>query len=302
MSCASLSSDRKPKKNNMKKHFTILLLVVLTLNSFSQKNNGNKVNQKNNIFTKTIFKSRADELIYIREYLNYKLPLILVKKYPEQMKKVQYELISNGENPTLEEAAKKSLHFKNLYEPYMSLVVSENTTFKIVKEQLELNDKLDFDLSKNTKKIKSEKKEILEPENKTEKPIRKDTNDALKNILKNNKPETEINQIEAGVGNGTSYGNGTGKSHNEPYLLTGRKVLNKPIPEYNCNELGRVIIQIVVDRDGNVIEANLGKGSTTNAECLVSAAKEAALKTKWNKDENAFERHIGKITYNFELK
>lgn len=106
------------------------------------------------------------------------------------------------------------------------------------------------------------------------------------------------NQGNSGNENDNSVGRGTAI---EPYMLTGREAIKKPIPQTdNCKEYGRVIMEVVVDKKGNVLEAKLGRGSTTYSLCLVEASKKAALKTKWNKDENALEKQNGKIIYYFK--
>ncbi|WP_157813344.1 hypothetical protein [Flavobacterium sp. 5] len=99
-----------------------------------------------NSFNKTIFNDRAEELIYIREYLKYKLPLLLIKKDLDLVKKAQYTLIANGENPSSTDAAKRTIVYSNKYEGYMSLITSENMSFKEVKNQLESKGKIDFNL------------------------------------------------------------------------------------------------------------------------------------------------------------
>ena len=109
-----------------------------------------------------------------------------------------------------------------------------------------------------------------------------------------------IDQRPSGIGSGHGAGDGVGNSSIERYLLTGRKVVSKSYPENNCNEYGTVAMQIVVDRKGNVLEANPGIGSTNLSQCLVKASKEAALKTKWNVDEKAPEKQIGRIIYTFK--
>jgi len=59
--------------------------------------------------------------------------------------------------------------------------------------------------------------------------------------------------------------------------------LNKPQPAYTCNEEGVVVVQITVDKNGNVIEAKPGARGTTNAaSCLATQAKIAAMNTKWS--------------------
>ncbi len=93
---------------------------------------------------------------------------------------------------------------------------------------------------------------------------------------------------------GRGGGGGTGN-----YRLGSRRALTKPKPAYNCNEEGRVVIKIYVNKAGKVIKAMLGKGSSNNAPCLVEAAKQAALRTKWEADPKAPDTQIGKIIFNF---
>jgi outer membrane biosynthesis protein TonB len=96
---------------------------------------------------------------------------------------------------------------------------------------------------------------------------------------------------------GKNGGGGTGN-----YRLGNRNALTKPKPQFNCNEEGRVVVKIYVDKSGRVIQAIPGmKGSTNNAPCLLNAAKEAALRTKWSPDAKAPEKQIGKIIYNFKV-
>ena len=97
---------------------------------------------------------------------------------------------------------------------------------------------------------------------------------------------------------------GIGNSGN--YRLGTRAALNKPKPAYVCNEEGRVVVKVWVDRSGKVVRAvpgeaipDGGPASTTAANCLLSKAKEAALKTTWHGDTNAAERQQGYIIYNF---
>ena len=87
------------------------------------------------------------------------------------------------------------------------------------------------------------------------------------------------------------------------YYLDGRLVESRPFPVYSCKEQGRVVVLVKVNKAGSVVEATPGvKGSTTSDECLLSRAKEAALKTKYQSAVNAPERQIGRIIYNFSLR
>ena len=110
--------------------------------------------------------------------------------------------------------------------------------------------------------------------------------------------EIEKIKSENNIGNGSGSENGSGNGYN----LNGRKAIVKSSPEYKCNEQGKVTVQIVVDKSGNVLEAKTGgKGTTNMSKCLLDACKDAALKSKWQPDENAPDRQIGTISYNFRI-
>ncbi len=100
------------------------------------------------------------------------------------------------------------------------------------------------------------------------------------------------------------YGNGghNGGGGTGNYRLGNRRALTKPKPHFNCNEQGRVVVKIFVNKSGRVIKAIPGiKGSTNNAPCLLNAAKQAAMQTKWSPDAKAPDTQIGKIIYNFKI-
>ncbi|MFN5771897.1 energy transducer TonB, partial [Flavobacterium sp.] len=106
----------------------------------------------------------------------------------------------------------------------------------------------------------------------------------------------------SGSGSGGGNGSGNGRGNGPGYELAGRRALNKPQPAYTCNEEGTVVVQITVDKNGNVIDAKPGaRGTTNSASCLASQAKIAALQTKWTASPDGAERQVGKITYNFKL-
>lgn len=107
-----------------------------------------------------------------------------------------------------------------------------------------------------------------------------------------------------GVGTGSGYGAGSGggSGGGSGYSLGTRKALSKPAPKYTCNEEGRVVVEITVDQNGKTISATPGiKGTTNTARCLLDQAKIAAMNTKWEADNNAAAKQVGKIIYNFSL-
>lgn len=97
-------------------------------------------------------------------------------------------------------------------------------------------------------------------------------------------------------------GSGLGNS-GISYDLQGRGVQTLPKPEYKIQEEGRVVVEVSVDREGNVIQAVPGsKGSTTLNENLLKVAKDAAMKARFEVKQDAPVTQKGTITYNFILK
>ena len=106
----------------------------------------------------------------------------------------------------------------------------------------------------------------------------------------------------SGTGSGNGSGNGGGNGSGSGYSLGNRKALNKPQPDYTCQEQGRVAVQVTVDRNGNTTSVTAGvQGTTNTAKCLLDQAKIAAQNTKWQADSNAPEKQVGKIIYTFSL-
>lgn len=87
--------------------------------------------------------------------------------------------------------------------------------------------------------------------------------------------------------------------------VEGRKLLegNIPLPEYNVQESGTVVVDIWVDNYGNVAKAVPGgDGTTVMDKALLAAARKAALETHFNQSNDAPAMQKGTITYYFNLK
>ncbi len=99
---------------------------------------------------------------------------------------------------------------------------------------------------------------------------------------------------------------GSGGSGN--YRLGNRNALERPRPDYDCTDEGRVVVKVYVDRSGRVTRAIPGEaianGPATNtfSSCLFEEAKQTALRTKWQGDPNAPEEQVGYIIYNFQKR
>lgn len=105
-----------------------------------------------------------------------------------------------------------------------------------------------------------------------------------------------------GTANADNYNKGGGIGNGPSYSLGGRSAFALPLPYYPGNEEGVVVVQVTVDKNGNVTKAVAGaRGSTTLQPELLSAAQKAAMLAKFNVDANAPAFQQGTITYRFVL-
>ena len=204
------------------------------------------------------------------------------------------------------------------------IVVSENEDAPAIAEIKKPDTKIEK---------KEEDKPVVKP---TPKPS-KSTSDALSNLLNGSNKEGDGNDKTAGnkgksngdtnskgynggggsgtgsgggngsgegLGTGSGYGtgNGSGKgSGNGNWKLDGRKLSSSSKQQQKCNEYGTVVVQIKVNRTGNVIAAKYSKGTDNTSQCLLDAAYATAKSYKWQPDTEAPETQIGYITINFKL-
>lgn len=161
------------------------------------------------------------------------------------------------------------------------------------------------------KEVKEEKpKEKPKPKPKPSKAAK----DALNSLLKGSSSEGEsvkgegddkqsgVKGDKKGDPKSNKYYGEAGGGSGGNYNLKGRKALSKPVQKPDCQEEGTVVVSIEVNKNGKVIKASPGaRGTTNKVDCLLKAAKEAALKTKWNPDGNAPEKQRGTIIYKFSL-
>lgn len=106
-----------------------------------------------------------------------------------------------------------------------------------------------------------------------------------------------------GVSTGNStQGSPTGTGGIGSYDLGGRSLGSGGIaqPSYTVNDYGTVVINITVDPAGNVIHAEIGRGTNTPNTTLRNEALRAAQRTKFNAINSANNQQ-GTITYRFNL-
>lgn len=103
------------------------------------------------------------------------------------------------------------------------------------------------------------------------------------------------------AGNG-SVGKVSGVGGTGTYDLGGRGVGSVGLikPSYSIDDYGTVVIDIIVDPKGNVIEASIGRGTKTNNPTLINTSIQAAKRTKFEL-VNTTNNQKGTITYKFNL-
>ncbi len=160
------------------------------------------------------------------------------------------------------------------------------------------------------KEVSKEAKPVVQ-NTQAEKEPEPEINDKLKNVLgawnesesstnEGGQPGTTGNEgIESGnnEGKGTFGGNGSSFELGGRSMISGPKMGEKPIEE------GKVVLNIWVDRQGNIlrISHNLQE-STTTSQYLFNLAKKAALKAKFNPSPSAAPEQKGKMTFIFILQ
>lgn len=84
------------------------------------------------------------------------------------------------------------------------------------------------------------------------------------------------------------------------YGLNGRGKPSFTVFDGCTNEYGLIVVDIVVGRNGEVIEATPGvRGSSNATSCLKTQAKKIAMSYKWPPDSKAPARQYGKVSINF---
>lgn len=113
------------------------------------------------------------------------------------------------------------------------------------------------------------------------------------------------NNTGTGVGGGAqgnTPGNplGKGTQGGNSWSLAGRDLKGAfHRPTYIGNQEGRIIVEITVDKNGNVIAAAIKKGTTISEETLREECKAAARKLKFTPDPKTTGNALGEIIYNF---
>jgi TonB family protein len=103
---------------------------------------------------------------------------------------------------------------------------------------------------------------------------------------------------KGGTGNNPD-GIGTGKSK-FGFDLKGRSITRPPLLVKDSQEEGKVVVDITVDKEGNVLSVSIGRGTTTTSGVLRSKAKQAVKQMKFN-SSSEFEEQSGSVTIVFSF-
>lgn len=165
-------------------------------------------------------------------------------------------------------------------------VASNNSEEKVVSQDTE-----EAPISSKNTKVEKPKKE----EKKTAEPTI--NQNALFSKGKVKKGNGGSQGISKGSGSGAG-GNGDGKGVS--FNLGGRGAKELVPPTSTTTEVGKVVVEIFVDREGNVVKANriLRKSNITDTN-VITKCEQAARKCKFAADPNAPEIQKGTITYRF---
>ena len=105
-----------------------------------------------------------------------------------------------------------------------------------------------------------------------------------------------------GVPGSDNYGPGSG-SGNIGFSLNGRKMVQRPVIIETSQDQGKVVVKIIVDKYGKVTKATAGeRGTTATSAYLFRISEEAALKTKFDANNDAVEEQVGTMNFTYKLE
>lgn len=164
--------------------------------------------------------------------------------------------------------------------------------------------------------VKTETKSVNKPKEKTEAEKRAEAEKAAAQAAANkiagafgkgSQMGSKGNASGAGLQGSPTGNSSTGKTSGVggygTFDLNGRSLGsgNLPVPVYNVQDEGRVVVTIVVNPAGQVISTSINKRTNTVNPALRRAAEEAARKARFNAVDGV-NNQSGTITYYFKLR
>ena len=191
----------------------------------------------------------------------------------------------------------------------------EEESVKIPDKKEKKKEKKVTDAKKTNEKEKTAQKQIEEENRRRkEQEERRRREEAISNRVSNafgmgnNSASNSHGDASTGKGNqGSPFGNSdtgidTGTGGFGTFNLNGRSIGQGglPRPAYSAQDEGRIVINITVDPNGNVILAEIGRGTNIDNASLRRSAIEAAKRAKFNKIKGT-DNQSGTITYIYKL-
>ncbi|MEW4923315.1 hypothetical protein [Algibacter sp. 2305UL17-15] len=205
-------------------------------------------------------------------------------------------------------------HTENMAESYYEIEPEKEPTEEEMKIQEALENQNNakaetnkaFNETKNNKHFAQAYKTIAPPEDYVPRSSDVNNSDALENYkskYKNSNPAKLKNKDLSSFSKVNDLlkkqkGEGSNTRSTMSYSLVNRSHYYLPTPVYLCENGGKIVINITVNSNGDVIDAYVNTSSTSSNECLVEHALQYAEDAKFNKDASK-ERQIGSITFNF---
>lgn len=120
----------------------------------------------------------------------------------------------------------------------------------------------------------------------------------------NLEPNRRQKRQKASEGNDTSEElstqKGTLRNSSISFSLIGRSAIEIPNPIYTCDTSGKIVVNITVNADGEVVDTSVNKRSSTSSnECLIEMALEYASGARFSKLPGRTSQP-GTITYYFQ--
>lgn len=101
----------------------------------------------------------------------------------------------------------------------------------------------------------------------------------------------------------TNNYNGTGSGNGGNLNMTQRSFLTKPSVSDGNRRAGKIVVDIRVDKTGNVVYARAGaRGTTISDSDLLQKCENAVLGVKLNASENAPDTQVGTVVFVFQVK
>lgn len=229
------------------------------------------------------------------------------------------ESATAAETPTSEPiAGNEDLVTQDIEESYQAPEVKKKV--EKTQEQIERERKLAEEKKKKEAELKEKKRLEAEAKAKREAEERmaEEIRQKAKNVFGGN-GSGGLGNADNSTGNGGggstgSAGNVNGDTNNSgtkgsaksgsgvSWSLGGRSLVGElSKPQCRMTEEGEIVMQITVDKDGNVISAEPVRGTKVVDQAMREAARKAAMKAKFNPNPKG-NNQVGTITYKFSYK